>query len=153
MLETPRGFTEHLESLAADFYAQHSYDKPPADYMGQTKGTPNDDEADAEEDSAKPADTEQRRLAYIRWENFALRRLDRGLPLDEEFDTRYLDADEREEIRAELRTAGSVEEVKAVFVRAREMGLPQFAESYQEMQRREIARRWRERRLAAEREG
>lgn len=154
-LETPRGFTEHLTSLVADFYAQHSYDEPPGDYMEQTASTPNDDEADEREDGGKAprSDTEQRRLAFVRWENMCLRRLDRGLPLDVEFDTRFLDAEEMEMIRAGLASCTTAAEIQAEFARAREMGLPQFAESRQGMQRRQIAERWKARRLAAEREG
>lgn len=93
-----------------------------------------------------------RRIAFSQWEQKALRRVKTSPTAACDYESPALDADERDEIRRSLAQARDAEEVKQVFARARELGLPQFAESHTEWQRRQIADGWRERRLAAERE-
>lgn len=107
----------------------------------------------------KPSrETESRRAAFDAWELKVLRRLEEGRAADcapayEPLAAAVLDAEEVADVRERLVQAEDADAARQVFQRAREMGLPRFNETWPEAQRRQIAERWRVRRLAAEREG
>jgi len=149
MLTTPKGFTDDLQDQMAEFYATHSYDEPPKDYMEQTEDTPNDDE-----DEGGRGSSDRQRLELARWERKALRLLARhGSPLCE-FESDALDEGTVTAVSSGLAHAKDAAEVRAVFAENLEDLFPSvYYTTQQQYERQQIARKWRERRLAAEREG
>lgn len=168
MLTTPKDFTDDLQNQIAEFYATHSYDEPPKDYMEQTEDTPNDDEDESGGEAkaqriATPttllstSTSEERWHALNLWQAKCLARLDEGLNARFNYQGPGLPVELRAKIRRGLDGCADADQVRALFAGYMPQSLeddlpPIYHTTQQQYERQQIARKWRERRLAAERE-